>query len=167
MIRKTLLFLTFSALLFTSSPVISTSNKILGADAPPFTLTDINGTIFSLKNWRGKIVILNFWATWCKPCQKEIPLFNSLQAEYAEDVQFVGVAIDNIKNINTFMKSIPIDYVNLVGGIEATKMVVNYGNKAGVLPYTVIINQSGKVVSVMTGLLTKTVLVKQLEKHLQ
>lgn len=141
--------------------------SVLNRMAPQFTLQDSNDHIHRLKDWRGKLIIINFWATWCAPCKEEIPLLNELQKEYGDDgLQMVGIAIDNEAAIKQFTAVIPINYVNLIGGTEGSKLVSQYGNKAGVLPYTVVVNQQGVVISVAKGLLTKKYLRQTIEKYL-
>ena len=137
---------------------------IIGKPNPGLSLPDINDQTLSLKQWHGKVIVLNFWATWCLPCLKEIPLLNKLQKQYAIDgLQIVGVAIDNKIAVKRFMRKTPIHYPNLIGNVQVT---LKFGNQAGLLPYTVIINQQGNVVEVASGMLTEKYLQRVIEKHL-
>lgn len=124
--------------------------------APPFTLPDLDNRPRSLSEWQGKVVVLNFWATWCPPCRKEIPAFNKLQKKYAaKGLQFVGIAIDDKTAVKKFLEIIPIDYELLVGDANAIEIAKTYGNLSGVLPYTIIIDRQGKIVSITEGALSE------------
>ena len=140
---------------------------LLGKTHQDFSLPNLDGTRQSLSDWKGKTIVLNFWATWCAPCKKEIPMFNKLQKEYAEDdVQFIGVAVDNIKTIRIFIDKVPIDYPVLYGVEDATKITQTYGNKLGVLPYTVFIDKRGRIQTIVSGALSQSYTRQTIEKLL-
>ena len=140
------------------------SRKMLGKPSPSFSLPDLNDQKVSLNKWRGKLILINFWATWCLPCVKEIPMLNSFQKRYAEDdLQIIGIAIDNAAAINKFTQKIPIQYPALIGNAQ---LILKFGNRAGSLPYTVIVDQQGKIVEIASGMLTETYLQRAIEKHL-
>jgi len=143
-----------------------TRPQIIGKTAPLFVLPDTNGKQHSLKQWRDKLIIVNFWATWCAPCKKEIPLFNDIQKEFEDDIQFIGIAIDNANDVKIFNQRIPFNYPNLIGGLDAIELVQQYGNKAGTLPYTVFINRSGKIQMIASGKITRSFLHRTIEKLL-
>jgi len=91
-------------------------------------------------------------------------MLNTFQQRYAEDdLQIVGIAIDNKNAIQKFTQKIPINYPNLIGNAQ---LVLEFGNHAGLLPYTVILNQQGKVVEIASGMLTESYLQRTIEKHL-
>ncbi len=139
---------------------------IIAQPAPDFSLPDAQGKLHRLTDWQGKVVILNFWATWCGPCKKEIPLLNAMQKDYGSDeLQIVGIAIDNPKAVEQFIQLIPIEYLYLIGGTRAVKLVSRYGNTEGVLPYTVIIDPKGKIASIAKGLLTEKYLRRVIERN--
>ncbi len=156
------------ALLFTYSTycVAGSQTSILGNNLPGFTLSDVNGKPHSSSQWKNKIIVINFWATWCTPCQKEIPLFNKFQNEFADEVQFVGIALDNIKSVRKFNLKIPIEYVNLIAEKDSVQLIQQLGNKSGVLPYTVFVNKAGKIFQAASGKLTHEFLLNTLEKAL-
>ena len=143
-----------------------TRPQIIGTSAPVFLLPDSNGKLHSLKRWNNKLIIVNFWATWCAPCKKEIPLFNDIQREFDDEIQFVGIAIDNAKDVKIFNKNIPLNYPNLIGGLDAIELVQQYGNKTGTLPYTVFINRTGKILMTASGKVTRRFLQRTIEKLL-
>lgn len=141
--------------------------NLLGKPLPDFVLPDINNKQQSSKQWRNKLLIINFWATWCTPCRKEIPIFNQFQTEFADDgIQFIGIAIDNAKAVRKFIQTIPVDYINLIGGNEAITLAVELGNITGSLPFTVIADDQGKIRSILSGKLTEKYLRKTIEKLL-
>ena len=168
--KKPLLFIIILILIgfLLSSPLLAleTINKrhILGKIAPEISLPNIDNQNQSLKQWQGSVILINFWATWCLPCLKEIPLLNKFQKKYAVDgLQIVGIAIDNKQAIKRFSQKTPLQYPNLLGNAQTT---LKFGNQAGLLPYTVIINQKGKIVEIASGMLTEKYLKNVIEKHL-
>jgi len=117
-----------------------------------FTLPGIEGKPRRLSEWQGKLIVLNFWATWCPPCLEEIPLFISMQEKYgARGLQIVGVAIDKLENVKNFQDFDIINYPVLVGQEEVMALMQQYGNRIGSLPYSVVIDQRGQVLSRRVG----------------
>ena len=92
--------------------------------------------------------MVNFWATWCAPCREEIPGFVRLQERYgARGLQFVGIAIDQPDKVAEFAREFRINYPLLIGGLETMELLRQVGNRAGVLPYTLVIDRKGNLVS--------------------
>ena len=119
-----------------------------GAEAQLWTqqLKDVRGNPAGLETWRGKVLVVNFWATWCAPCREEIPLFVRLQNEYgARGLQFVGVAIDEPQKVAYFMREFGMNYPVLVGALDAAEWSRRLGNQTGALPYTLVIGTDGKI----------------------
>jgi thiol-disulfide isomerase/thioredoxin len=109
-------------------------------------LRDVGGAPHTLAQWRGKVLVVNFWATWCAPCREEIPLFVKLQREYGErGLQFVGIAIDEAGKVQPFAQEFGINYPVMVGGLDIAEWSRRLGNGAGALPYTLIIGRDGVV----------------------
>jgi len=120
---------------------------------------DLSGKLQTLSQWKGKVLVVNFWATWCAPCREEIPALIKTQKKYAaKGVQLVGIGIDNVSKIREYMAEMNIDYVLLIGDMEALNLTNELGNRAGVLPFTVILDRFGKVAYTHAGALTDAVL---------
>ena len=97
------------------------------------------------EKWRGKVLVVNFWASWCPPCVEEMPTLDRLSKEYAaKNVLFVGIGIDSPSNIREFLQKTPVSYLVAFGGLEGSNLMRQMGNSQGALPYTIIINPSGK-----------------------
>lgn len=117
-------------------------------------LKGVDGAPLTLEQWRGKVLVVNFWATWCTPCRDEIPEFIKFQAKYAANgLQFAGIAIDTPERVAAFAKEMGINYPLLVGGIETMDLARDLGDRAGVLPFSVVIDRSGRVVTTVVGIL--------------
>ena len=109
-----------------------------------------------MSEWDGKVLVVNFWATWCPPCRKEIPEFIALQKEYGpRGLQFVGLALDDADRVRNFAATMKVNYPLLVGDDPVYAAASAYGNKAGVLPFTAIIDRQGRVIYTHAGELTR------------
>jgi len=120
--------------------------------AERFSLNDLNGVSHRSEEWQGKILVVNFWATWCPPCRKETPMFVELQELYAaKGLQFLGIAIDDLEQVKDFVDTYAVNYPILIGNDDAIELAKKYGNRFGALPYTVIINRQGTIVHAQAG----------------
>ena len=110
------------------------------------SLPDANGKSQPLAQYRGKALVLNFWATWCAPCVQEMPELSGLQAELTpKGVQLLGIGIDSPSNIAEFAAKYKIAYPLYVAGMSGTELSRQFGNSAGGLPFTVLIGRDGQV----------------------
>ena len=115
-------------------------------------LPDMTGHTQPLEQWRGRVLVVKFGATWCAPCREEIPGFVRLQERHgARGLQFVGIAIDQPGKVGDFAREFSINYPVLIGGAESLDLLREAGNRQAVLPYTVVIDRHGKVVSRQAG----------------
>ena len=120
------------------------------------TLPDTTGANQSMSQWRGKILVVNFWATWCPPCREEMPAFSRLAEKHAANgVQFVGISIDTLNNVLDFQKRTPVSYPLLIGTMETVQNTIPLGNNAQALPFTAIFDRSGVLHSVKLGRLAE------------
>lgn len=118
-----------------------------------FSLPDTRGAIHNIDEWKGKVLVINFWATWCQPCLKEIPLFMKLQESYREQgLQFIGIAVDDVATILDFAAKVKINYPILVAGLSGLSLSSSLGNPAGVVPFTVVVNRDARVVRSHPGI---------------
>lgn len=116
------------------------------------TLPDMDGKSQALAQWQGKVIVVNFWATWCSPCLKEIPEFVRMQEKFGHrGLQFVGIAIDNRDKVREFAAKFRMNYPVLVGEIEAIELVRMVGNERGGLPFTVIVDRKGRLIGSELG----------------
>lgn len=148
-----------------AEPLADTAPRgaLVGSRAPDFTLPDIAGSSFSLTDLKGKVVILNFWATWCPPCKKEIPDFIELQQRYGEKgLEIVGVALEEREPVADYVASHGVDYRILIGD---GRIAQQYGGIRSI-PTTFIIDREGRVAASFVGLQSKEVWLAQIEKLL-
>ena len=111
-------------------------------------LPDLKGENQALESWRGRVLVINFWATWCAPCREEIPEFVRMQERYrGQGLQFVGIAIDQPQKVADFARELGINYPILIGGLDTLALMREAGNRAGVLPFTLVLNRQGTVAS--------------------
>ena len=129
-----------------------------------FSLPDLNGQQQKLSQWNNKVVLLNFWATWCPPCRREMPDFIDVYNQYKDkDFIVVGVGIDDEQKIAPFVKNLGVNYPILVGGRTAMQVSYQYGNNSGALPYSIIIDKQGIIRYRAGGLISKNKLISQIE----
>jgi len=115
-------------------------------------LPDLAGQRQPLAQWRGKVVVVNFWAPWCPPCRKEIPGFIALQETLGKQgLQFVGVALDEHDRVAAYADGEGINYPILLGGGEAMQLSQAAGNRLGGLPYTVVFDRKGNAIAALSG----------------
>ena len=125
------------------------------------SLPDVQGQNQAISQWQGKVMVVNFWATWCTPCQEEIPEFIESQNKFHDQgLVYLGIALDQANKVKMFSEEFGINYPILVGGLNAWSLAEATGNRMSVLPYTVVINRSGAIVETYVG----RVNLKKLEK---
>ncbi|NOT13058.1 MAG: TlpA family protein disulfide reductase [Methylococcaceae bacterium] len=147
--KKNLLFIIIATLAITSGVLTrnSWSLKQTTIPLPAFNLSDLSGKQHDISEWKGKILIINFWATWCPPCKKEIPEFIALQNDYSDQgLQFIGVAIDNRNDVNEFLTTIKINYPILIAEDEGIALINKLGDTSGTVPFTVVVDPDGQII---------------------
>lgn len=140
---------------FTGCQLLSGGSTV-GGD---FTLNDLSGKEVSLSDYTDKIVVLNFWATWCSPCRQEIPDFVDVFDDYEnEDIQFLGISNEDVYTLRNFVLKYDINYPIL---IDDAGVMNNWGIKA--IPTTFIIDREGKIIYKNVGMMNKSQLVNIIE----
>jgi thiol-disulfide isomerase/thioredoxin len=125
---------------------------------------DLQGGSRSLGQFQGKVLVVNFWATWCPPCREEMPAFSRLQAAWAHrGVQFVGISSEDPPRVTSFARSLGVTYPLWIGGDEVSELSRRLGNAAGVLPHTVVLDTAGSVVASKVGAYSEQALNNVLE----
>ena len=126
--------------------------SLIGTTRPGFALQDMEGQQRNVREWDDHVLVINFWATWCPPCRDEIPSFIKLQEKYAgQGLQFVGIALQTAEEVKDFVAELGMNYPVLVGTEEVIKVAEEYGNRSGVLPYTVIIDRQHQINFIKRG----------------
>lgn len=127
-------------------------------------LPDTDGKRQHLSQWRGKVLVVNFWATWCPPCRREIPGFVRLSGKYAaNNVQFVGIGVDDANKVRDFAAKIAIPYPILIGDMDLFRLSEDLGNPTQALPFTLILDRQGMIAFIREGMLDEVSLEKILK----
>ncbi|MCA2004330.1 MAG: TlpA family protein disulfide reductase [Ignavibacterium sp.] len=161
----------FASQVINSTKANSINDKTVGSllsdkKAADFKLKTLEGKEIKLSDFRGKIVIVDFWATWCPPCRKGIPDLISLQEEYKKDLVVIGISLDQqntIKDLKPFIENYKINYPVVLGD---EKVVKDYGG-INAIPTSFIIDQKGNIVDSHIGLVPKTVYADQIKSLLK
>ena len=128
---------------------------------PEFSFLDTENKKHSISEWKTKTIVINFWASWCQPCLKEIPDFMALQNQYAkQNVQFIGIAIDDLSAVLHYKNLIGINYPILIASEwDGYELSSRLGNSANTVPYTVVVNSDSKIIFRYSGAVKKTDLI--------
>ena len=152
-----------------SAPVVDGAQALaLGSRRPNIVLPDLDGRTRSLSQWDGRLLLVNFWASWCGPCREEMPLLDRTQQRLADrGVQIVGIAADTAEATKGFLGRHPVHYPILVNDPDHGRDVsLDYGDTRGVLPYSVLIGRDGRILAHRFGNFTEESLQAWLTPHL-
>jgi len=139
-----------------------------GDQSVDLQLADAAGQSRRLSEWDGRVLLVNFWATWCGPCRQEMPLLDRAGAAWAEKgLQVVGVAIDDADAVRGFLADSPVHYPVLVDDAGGTDPSLLFGDTRGVLPYSVLIGRDGRVIDQRMGSFSQASLTAWLQSHLE
>ena len=120
------------------------------------SFSDLAGSDRTLLDWQGKVRVLNFWATWCEPCREEIPALQRVQAKFAANgLETIGISIDHADKVRQFAKNMAITYPLLLGDASVIDVARALGNRAGGLPYTLVLDAQGKLLASKLGGITE------------
>ena len=124
----------------------------VGSDSVAFTLPDLDGNPRQLSEWAGKARLVNFWATWCAPCRRGIPLLKKTQAEHAKNnLQVIGVAVDFVEQVTQYAQTAEFNYPILVGQEDAMAAAEATGIDFIGLPFTMIVAPDGRLINTHIG----------------
>ncbi len=159
--RKTAAF-ALALAMFMTLPEAGAGEPVNRKHAQAFTLPGMDGKPHELAEWRNKVVLLNFWASWCSPCQTEIRDLVAFQTQYgAQGLQIVGIGLDDEKKLRNVQRTLGINYPVLLANSPGNPLMAGFGNRDGIVPYSVIISRAGEVVYTHTGLLTQEIFAEQ------
>lgn len=131
-----------------------------------FSLYDLHGSVHHPSDWSGKVLLLNFWAPWCTPCRKEVPMLVQLQKQYGpQGLQVVGLSVDQPANVQAFIEKHPVNYPLLVGLNAIVTLEDAYGETR--LPYSIIVDRAGHVRYRVLGELAHVRLLRRLRPLLK
>jgi thiol-disulfide isomerase/thioredoxin len=120
-------------------------------------LSDSTSKPLNFGQFRGKVVVINFWAPWCPPCVEEMPEFDRLAAEFrGKNVEFVGIAIDSPSNVREFGQKLQVSYPLIPASFEGADLARAFGNASGALPFTVLLDRQGRAVQQKMGRMQST-----------
>lgn len=129
-----------------------------------FSFPDLSGKQRHVSEWQGKILVINFWASWCGPCREEIPEFIKLQNEFRDKgLQFIGIAIDEKQAVKNYLDTIAINYPILMGGDSAIPLSHQLGNFINAVPFTLILDQKGRVMLRKPGEISREEILEEIE----
>jgi thiol-disulfide isomerase/thioredoxin len=137
------------------SPDFVPSSNLIGQTSPALSLTDLDGKLHRLSDYRGRRVLLNFWASWCRPCREEMPALNQIQAKSGKNAPIViGIAIDEPARVRAFLAAHPVNYPILIGRMDAPDTSLQWGDASRVLPYSVLVDADERVLATHAGALS-------------
>ncbi|MFO1493555.1 MAG: redoxin domain-containing protein [Lysobacterales bacterium] len=117
----------------------------LGAEAIDFELPGLDGARLSTADFRGKVLVINFWAPWCAPCLREIPLLKAVRERHAGQVEILGVAMDEAETVRRYVSEQQIAYPIALAAVTDFALMRAYGNDRDALPFTVILDARGRL----------------------
>jgi len=143
----------------------SAADSGLAERRPDFTLKDLGGTSRSISEWDGQVVLVNFWAPWCKPCREEMPMLVQLQQDYgARGFQVLGLAIEEPAPVQNFLRELPVNYPVFADLLPTLGIQQAFGDTR--LPYSVLIDREGRMVYRKAGAVTRAEIDAEIKKHL-
>jgi thiol-disulfide isomerase/thioredoxin len=139
------------------------------AEQAPSTIVfkDLEGRPRHLTEWPGKLILVNFWASWCAPCLKEMPLLVEAQQEFgSHGLQIIGPALDSLEDAAQQAKLLGVNYPIMAGDVDVIAAMDALGDELGALPFSVLVAPDGRIIERITGVLTREHLQRLIREHL-
>ncbi len=157
------------ALVLLVAPLLGGAAETTAPRRPPaFILPGLDGRQHELGEWSGKVVLLNFWASWCSPCQIEIRDLAVFQEQYgSRGLQVIGIGMDDETKLRNVQRTLGINYPVLFTGSPVHPVMLHFGNHDGVVPYTVVISRKGEMVYTHIGVITREIFEEQVIPQLK
>ncbi len=158
----------FAVNMYKQTPAPATETEsLIGSSLPEYKLLSLDGVRENGNQWLGKVQVINFWATWCPPCKREIPTLIELQNDYKDrGLQVIGIALDEAEAVANYAEEHDINYSVLAGGDDVVEVSVKLGNDLGILPYTVIADRAGKISFIRYGEVDRETVENEINKLL-
>lgn len=135
-----------------AAPAPAAAARTQPLSKPQFSLADAQGVQRSITEWDGKALVVNFWATWCAPCRREMPLLREMQDLHtANDIQIIGVAVDFRDDVLKYLEAAPVNYPVLIGEQDAIDAAEGFGVEFMGLPFTAFTDHQGQILHVHIG----------------
>jgi peroxiredoxin len=167
MLNKILKYLFFALLIIVAGFVVrhyvlNPATQLPATSAEAFfasAFSGLDGQLQPMVQWKGKTIIVNFWATWCPPCLEEMPELSGVHAQYqGQGLVVLGISSDELNKIREFAQQTPVSYPLLSGDLDAMSISESLGNNKGILPYTAIISPDGSIVKTYFGRVNQSLL---------
>ncbi len=132
------------------------AEQVSAQPLPDFEFPDVSDQQHSISEWQGKIRVINFWATWCPPCIKEMPAFVEMQDQFgSKGLQFIGIALEDKEPVKEYLAKMKINYPILIGDFAGVSLAHQLGNTVDAVPFTLIFNQKGEIIYQHQGGISK------------
>ncbi|AKS40741.1 TlpA family protein disulfide reductase [Wenzhouxiangella marina] len=146
-------------------PPVGVEGASVGDPRPPFQHAALDGRQVHVDDFDDQLLLVNFWATWCAPCRREMPLLDQAQRTHGDQLTVLGIAIDDPGAVIEFLDSTPVSYPILVGSTDVVATQRAWGNAAGALPYTVLVDREGIIRWQHLGEVSEEELAEKLAAH--
>jgi len=134
----------------------SSISDVIGKTRPAFELKDLEGKLRNIDEWNGQVLLINFWATWCPPCKKEMPAFMEVHEQYNQQgFDIIGIALDDEESVQDFVDTLGVDYPVMPASHQGLELSRTYGNRIGALPFSVFVDRKGIIKLTHAGELSK------------